>query len=120
MKKQAENEYDCKTPKAEPYDTVNPLFSDQKPVTVEMDPAYQLTMLVNQTSGDHPPEYEIIEARSDDDDDVNADENPAYAVTQFKWAHTLLCTSVFIIIWLFVWNFLQTCTHATIANNIVL
>jgi len=81
VKKQAENEYDYKIPKAEVYDTVNPLFSDHKPVTVEMVPAYQTTMLVNQTSSDHLSEYDIIEARSDDDDDVKIEKNPAYTVT---------------------------------------
>ena len=81
MKKQPKDEpYDYETPKASVYDARNSLLFDHKPVTEEMDPAYQSTMLVNKTSGDHPSEYELIKG---DDGDVNVEENPTYAETQF-------------------------------------
>jgi len=85
LKKQPENEYDYITPKTGAYETVNPLSSIHKPVTMDRNPAYQSTVLANKTSGDHPPEYEIINLQpAKSDDGVKMEKNPAYAETQFK------------------------------------
>ena len=85
MKKQPENEYDYITPKGGAYETVNPLSSTHKPVTMDKNPAYQSTVLANKTCDNHPPEYEIVNLQpAKSDDGVKMEKNPAYAETQFK------------------------------------
>jgi len=47
---------------------------------MDNNPAYQLTVLANKTTEDHPSEYEIIDLT----DDFKMENNPAYAETHFK------------------------------------
>jgi len=52
---------------------------------MDRNPAYQSTVIANKTSDNHPPEYDIINLQpTKSDDDVEMEENPAYAETQFK------------------------------------
>ena len=85
MKEQPENEYDYITPKSGACETVNPLSSNPKPVIMDRSPSCQSTVLANKTSGNHPPEYEIVKLQpAKSDDDVKMEKSPAYAETQFK------------------------------------
>jgi len=72
--REPENEYDYITPKLT---AVNPLSSDNKPIRMDRNPAYQSTVIANKTSNDPPPEYEIMNLQP-------ANSVEAYAETQFK------------------------------------